>query len=343
MPLGLVRDPIYQQHDPGAYHPESPLRLKIADEFLANWPETEHLVEIEIRQAKHEELARVHGRTHIESVAAMDGRGGFFDADTCASPMSYQAALYAAGGLINLVDAALEGRVQNGLALVRPPGHHAMANQAMGFCLFNNVTVAAAHLLRARGLERVLIVDWDVHHGNGTESIFYNEPGVLYFSTHQSPFYPGTGPVEALGNGPGAGYNINVPLPPGQGDNDYIRIFEDLLTPIARQYAPEFILVSAGFDAHCEDILGSMEITDQGYGALSRVVNDLAAEFCPGRVVLTLEGGYCPEAQARSLIQCLAALNGNDQADELREKAKGTESSRFQRGAAIAASRYWQI
>ena len=343
MPIGIVRDPIYQQHNPGAYHPESPLRLKVADDFLAKWPGLAQTARVKLRQASHEELARVHSQRHIESVAAMDGRGGFFDADTAASAMSYQAALYAAGGLMNLVDAALDSEVQNGLALIRPPGHHAMPQNAMGFCLFNNVTVAAAHLLKARGLERVLIVDWDVHHGNGTEAIFYNEPGVLYFSTHQSPFYPGTGPVEALGNGPGAGFNINVPLPPGQTDSDYIRIFEDLLVPVTRQYKPQFILVSAGFDAHREDILGSMEISDQGFGALSRIVGDLAKEFCPGRVVLTLEGGYCPEAQARSLIQCMEALNGNDAAEELRIKAKGVQASRFQQSAAMAASRYWNV
>jgi acetoin utilization deacetylase AcuC-like enzyme len=236
------------------------------------------------------------------------GRSASLDPDTGTSPQSYEVALLAAGSLIDLCDAALSSEVSCGMALVRPPGHHATPERAMGFCLFNNVAVAAVHLLVKRGLKRVLLVDWDVHHGNGTENAFFRSKEVFYFSIHQSPLYPGTGPLAAVGSGAGEGYTLNAPMMAGQNDLAYLRVFEDLLTPVARRFEPEFILVSAGFDCHSDDPLGGMNITEAGFGGMASVLIDLAGEFCPGRMVLSLEGGYNPNAQARSVLAVLDAL-----------------------------------
>jgi acetoin utilization deacetylase AcuC-like enzyme len=343
MPIGLVREPIYQEHDNGPYHPESGVRLKVADQYIDSWTGRDILMPIAARKASHQEIARVHTMRHVEKVAATSGKGGFFDADTSASPQSYQAALMASGGLLNLVDAAFSGQVQHGLALLRPPGHHATRGRAMGFCLYNNVAVAAAHLLEEKGLDRVLIVDWDVHHGNGTEAIFYEDPRVMYFSTHQTPFYPGTGPADDVGKGAGEGFNINVPMPPGQDSLVYIKVFRDLLLPLARQFEPQFILVSAGFDAHAEDPLGSMQISGLGYGALTRLLVELSRELCPGRVVLALEGGYSPEAQARSILKCLDAMAGGDDSDKLLIRAQDTTGGRALINTLRIVERYWSI
>ena len=311
MPIGLVHDPIFQEHDPGDFHVESPQRLAVLEEALRLWPGLEGAVRVPLRAATPEELARVHAEHHIKRIASTSGRVASLDPDTGVSPQSYEIACLAAGSLIDLCDAALEGRVQNGMALIRPPGHHATPVRAMGFCLFNNVAVAAAHLLEARGLERVLVVDWDVHHGNGTEECFSRDERVFYFSTHQSPMYPGTGPLAMVGSGPGLGYTLNVPMMGGMQDSDYLRVFTDLLDPIARAYCPQFILVSAGFDAHDEDPLGGMELRRGGFAGMTKVLMDIAQEYCPGRLVLALEGGYQPAALARSVIAVLSTLQGD--------------------------------
>ena len=310
MALGIVTDPVFQDHDTGPYHCETSRRLEAIDQALAAWAGRDRLTFLPLRPATEEEILRAHTSSHLSRVASTKGQEVMLDPDTAASPRSFEVALLAAGSLVDLCDAALGGDVDQGFALVRPPGHHATENRAMGFCLFNNVAIAATHLLEARGLERVLIVDWDVHHGNGTEDIFYSSHNVLYFSTHQFPFYPGTGSVKSMGAGAGAGYTMNVPLRSGQGDDQYLRIYEDLLVPVAREYQPQFILVSAGFDPHREDPLGGMSVSAAGFGALAGIVKDLADELCPGRLVLTLEGGYALAAQARSVIKVLETLGG---------------------------------
>jgi acetoin utilization deacetylase AcuC-like enzyme len=308
MPLGLVRDAVFQEHDPGAYHCESPRRLEVMDQALAAWPGMAQAVTLPLRPATEEELRRVHVPGHLARIAGTAGRCAALDPDTGTSPQSYEVALLAAGGLIDLCDAALAGDVSGGMALVRPPGHHATPERAMGFCLFNNVAVAAAHLLQKRGLKKVLVVDWDVHHGNGTEDTFFRTKEVFYFSVHQSPLYPGTGPLAAVGGGPGEGYTLNAPMMAGQDDLAYLRVFEDLLVPVARRFEPDFILVSAGFDCHADDPLGGMNITEAGFSGMASVLRDLSEEFCPGRLVLALEGGYNPAAQARSVLAVLDAL-----------------------------------
>jgi acetoin utilization deacetylase AcuC-like enzyme len=344
MPIGLVHDPVFQEHDPGDYHVESPRRLEVLEQALAAWPGLGMALRLPLRPATHDELGRVHTLNHIQRIAATAGRAASLDPDTGTSPQSYEVALLAAGSLIDLCDAALDGHVQHGMALVRPPGHHATPERAMGFCLFNNVAIAAAHLLAARGLERVLVVDWDVHHGNGTEDCFSRDERVFYFSTHQSPMYPGTGPAAMVGSGPGLGYTMNVPMMGGQEDSDYLRVFQDLLYPVARAFAPQFILVSAGFDAHREDPLGGMGLRKGGYAGMTKVLMDIAQEFCPGRVVLTLEGGYQPAAQARSVLAVLATLQGDTMLAEacLQAARQAQPPAALHRTKAIVA-KYWAV
>lgn len=342
MAIGLVRDHIFQSHDPGSFHCESPARLAAIDQALAAWPGLAGVQKIPLRAALEEELKRVHTGSHLARIKGADGRVAMLDPDTHTSPGSFKAALLAAGSLVDLCDAALSGDVDHGFAFVRPPGHHATPSRAMGFCLFNNVAVAAAHLVQKRGLKRVLIVDWDVHHGNGTEDTFYEEDRVFYFSIHQSPFYPGTGPISALGGGAAKGFNLNVPLGGGKDDLVYLRIFLDLLVPVARQFRPEFILVSAGFDCHREDPLGGMRLSDEGFAAMTRVLVDLSEEFCPGRVVATLEGGYNPEAEGRSVIKVLEALQA-DPGGDLAQRAQGIEEPNGLIRSRKAASCYWQV
>lgn len=253
------------------------------------------------REATLHELELCHERDYIASVARTAGLDHYaFDPDTQTSPESYRTASLAAGGVLTAAEAVLEGVADNGFAIVRPPGHHALAARAMGFCLFNNIAITAAWLLQRRGLKRVAIIDWDVHHGNGTQDIFYYSSDVLYVSTHQFPHYPGTGSIDEIGEGPGEGFTLNVPMPATFGDPEYLRAFDELIIPVCREFKPEFVLVSAGFDCHFRDPLASMRVTENGFQAITRRINRLAAECCEGRVVAALEGGYDLKALADS-------------------------------------------
>jgi acetoin utilization deacetylase AcuC-like enzyme len=244
----------------------------------------------------------------VEQLLALDGEETQLDADTAMSPRSAQAALKAAGAGVQLVERLLDGTASNGFALVRPPGHHAERTHAMGFCLFNNVAVAA-EAARQR-VDRVLVVDWDVHHGNGTQSAFYGRADVLFMSAHQSPLYPGSGAAREVGSGEGLGYTVNCPLPPGQSDADYGAVFERLFLPVARAFRPELILVSAGFDPHRADPLGGMDVTERGFAAMCSALQDLAREQCQGRLGLLLEGGYDLDGLSGSVHACLEVLTG---------------------------------
>jgi acetoin utilization deacetylase AcuC-like enzyme len=309
-PVALVRDPLYLLHSEGAGHPESPERLRAIERMLASFPQRDRLRDVAARDATAEELARVHTKEYILRIAATRGQTVTLDPDTATSPDSWAAALRAAGGVLAAVDAVLAGGYAGAFAAVRPPGHHAEADRAMGFCLFNNAAVAARHALEARGVERVLLVDWDVHHGNGSMHSFYDTPQVLYFSVHQYPHYPGTGRVEELGRGPGAGFTVNVPLPGGQGDADYLAVFQEILLPLARAYQPGLILVSAGFDVHRDDPLADMLVTEAGFAGMTRLLMQAAEESCPGRLAFTLEGGYDPEGLASGVAAVLRTLLG---------------------------------
>jgi acetoin utilization deacetylase AcuC-like enzyme len=285
----LVDDARFDRHAPLGHHPERPERLFAARAGLEGAPAT--FERVPARPATDDELARVHDPRFVASLAKLRGESGFLDPDTYVSAESVDIARLAAGSLVAMVDALLDGPTTRGLALLRPPGHHARPARAMGFCLLNNIAVATAHA-RARGLERVAIVDWDVHHGNGTQEMFWREPGVLYVSTHQFPFYPGTGDIDEVGDGPGKGYTVNVPLSAGGGDDVYAAAFERVVLPVVEAYAPELVLVSAGFDAAARDPLAQMEVSSEAFGWMARALARIADATAKGRMALVLEGGY---------------------------------------------------
>ncbi len=310
MSVGLVYSPTYLEHDTGQ-HPENAGRLVSVMKLLEETEVVERTVPLPLRAATTAELARVHSESyisHVESLAKIGG--GWIDGDTVVSPASYDVALLAAGGLINSVDAVMTGQVESAFALVRPPGHHATRNAGAGFCLFNNIAVAAKHAIESHGLERVLVADFDVHHGNGTQDSFYYDPQVLYFSTHQYPFYPGTGRIDETGAGEGEGTTVNVPLPAWCGDEECLRAFEEILVPLARRFQPQLILVSAGYDGHWGDRLALMQVSVAGYGRMAQILTSLAHELCHGRLVFTLEGGYLYEALASSVGVTIDVLSG---------------------------------
>ena len=328
-PTGILREPIFIEHKTDAYHPESPERLVKLYKMLDNWPDAADLKVAPSREATGEELERIHSPGHIRTVAATaDMDSCHLDGDTPTSSRSYEAALYAAGGSIELTDQVLDGKLKNGFGLIRPPGHHAEKDRAMGFCLFNNVAVAAANATQVRKLARILIVDWDLHHGNGTQHSFYEDNRVMYMSTHQYPYYPGSGHFREVGEGPGEGYTINVPFPPGQGDTEYHAIFEKLFRPIAIEYKPELIMVSAGFDAYEHDPLGGMGITVEGYTLLASVLGSIADEVCDGKIVYLLEGGYNIPGLVDSVQGILKFLMGKVAPEDIKDP--GTETIQVQ-------------
>ncbi|MBX7081966.1 MAG: histone deacetylase [Nannocystaceae bacterium] len=305
----LLYDEKMIEHDPGPGHPERPDRLR-AIEAMLSLRTTTRLRIAAPRAATEEEISRVHTFEHIARVGELAGQYGSLDPDTHVSPSSVRAAVLAAGAAAQAVDEVCTGKARNAFALVRPPGHHAVAARPMGFCLFNNVAVAAAHAREVHGKSRVLIVDWDVHHGNGTESIFYETDAVLFCSLHQFPLYPGTGDAAAAGTGAGLGYTVNVPLQAGAQDGDYAKVFDELLLPIATQYEPELVLVSAGFDAHRNDPLGGMELTEDGFATLCGKLLQFASAREIG-MVMTLEGGYDLAGLAKSVHACIDVLAGS--------------------------------
>ncbi|MEW6034693.1 MAG: histone deacetylase [Chloroflexota bacterium] len=308
--VGLVYDPMYLEHDTGG-HVECARRLVAVTSLLQSSGLDKKLTQLKPRPASQEEIERVHDRGYIAGIRNVAARGGgWLDADTVMSEASYEVALLAAGGLITAVEAVSKGQVGAAFALVRPPGHHATETNAMGFCLFNNIAVAAHHLLASKACERILIVDFDVHHGNGTQDAFYSDPQVLYFSSHQSPLYPGTGSIEDTGSGAGEGFTVNVPLPPWCGDEEYLRAYQEILVPVARRFQPQFILVSSGYDAHWADGLAAHQVTVSGFAGIVKALKRLSDECCPGRLAFTLEGGYNLAALAASIRATLEVLLG---------------------------------
>jgi len=316
MSTAYVYDPLYLRHD-SAQHPENKRRLERIIGHLQDVGCLERMMHLQARDASIDEISAVHHPSYITQVHDIAERGGgWLDADTYMVAQSYAAALRAAGGLLRAVAAVMDGEVDNAFALVRPPGHHALANRAMGFCLFNNIAIAARYALHKYSLERVLIVDFDLHHGNGTQEAFYDDPQVLYFSTHQYPYYPGTGHWQEIGRGAGQGYTVNVPLSAGTGDTGYQRVFDEILVPLAQRFKPQLILVSAGYDAHWMDPLGMMLLSVSGYASMMRTLVMLARELCAGRLVLTLEGGYNLQALALSVAATFYVLLGDAEVDD---------------------------
>lgn len=307
---GLVYDDIYLEHKTGAGHPERPERLEAITARLQEVGLLEELSRIKPRAADEKWLTAVHTPEHIASLRRLHAEGYRYadSPDTPVSPASYEVALMAAGGVMAAVDAVVEGQVRNAFCAVRPPGHHATPDRAMGFCLLNNVAIAARYVQQEHKLPKVLIVDWDVHHGNGTQEIFYEDPDVFYFSVHQYPFYPGTGSVAQQGSGEGKGSTLNVPLPAGSGDAEFLGAFTEKLLPAVRQFQPDFVLVSAGFDAHKNDLLGQMRVTTEGFAEMTRIVRQIADQHCRGRLVSVLEGGYHLENLAAAVEAHLRTL-----------------------------------
>ncbi len=307
-PTLLFTDPAMLGHDPGSAHPESPRRLGQILDLLEEAPVDGTRVQ-KARRARREELLLVHAAAHVDLLETLDGEEAQLDPDTHVSARSHHAALLAAGASVQAVDAVYGGEAPNAFALVRPPGHHATPSGAMGFCLFNNAAIAAERALQL-GADRVAVLDWDVHHGNGTQDAFWTREDVLYLSAHQSPYYPGSGAAWEVGEGAGAGFTVNVPLPSGLHDADYGAAFHDLLLPVLEAYAPDLIIVSAGFDPHEADPIGGMRVTERGFAAMCARVSELAARVCGGRLVLLLEGGYHLSGLSRSVRACAEVLAG---------------------------------
>lgn len=308
---GIVRDDRYLDHRPSAFHPESPERLEAIYAMLDEPDMADRFLKVPARPADRDDLLRVHASVYVDRIAATEGNAQcVLDPDTFTSPGSYRAALLAAGGFCRAISMVVSGELHNAFALVRPPGHHAERNRAMGFCLFNNMAIGATYAQKHHHRERILIADWDLHHGNGTQHTFENDPSVLFFSTHQYPYYPGSGAFTEAGKAHGQGFTVNVPLSAGHGDGEYIAIFENILKPIALEFHPDLILVSAGFDNHTDDPLGGMLLTPEGFAGLTRSLMAIADICCEGKMVLTLEGGYHLKGLKDSVKAVLLELSG---------------------------------
>jgi acetoin utilization deacetylase AcuC-like enzyme len=308
-PISFISHPEYLRHETGRYHPEEPARLTAIISHLEATGMLAALTQAEPREASLDWLAMAHTPDYVRSIAEACTRGvRALDPDTYIGPDSYRAALLAVGGALLAVDHVMAGTAATAFVALRPPGHHAERERAMGFCLFNNIAIAARYAQNRYGLKRILIVDWDVHHGNGTQHAFEDDPTVLFFSTHQFPFYPGTGRTSEHGTGAGLGYTVNIPLAAGCGDREYQEVFEKVLYPAAQAFEPHLVLISAGFDAHRDDPLAGMNVSEDGYARMTTIVRDIAERFCAGRLVSLLEGGYNLEALARSVERHLQIL-----------------------------------
>jgi acetoin utilization deacetylase AcuC-like enzyme len=297
------------EHDTGP-HPEQPARITAIERELdgRGWQGFERVVSPAVERAV---LHAIHPASYVSAIEDLSARGGgHLDLDTVMSARSFEAAMAAAGGAVSLVERVVSGDAPTGFSAHRPPGHHASQTRAMGFCLFNNVAVAARYALDRLGLARVMIFDWDVHHGNGTSDIFHASDEVLFISIHQSPLYPGTGAASDIGSGPGIGYTVNLPVPPGSDDALYLSLIEYVVAPLARAFSPQLLLVSAGYDAHVEDPLAECHVTDEGFAAMTAAVRRLSAEISAA-LGFVLEGGYALGALARSVAATMAALSGS--------------------------------
>lgn len=308
----LVTDSRCLEHDPGAGHPESPRRYQAALEALKKSPFFARLKLLEPRALKTEDLLLAHDAAYVKLAEAeiRAGASQLSTGDTSVCPKSWQAALSAAGCALAAVDAVMEGKVANAFSLHRPPGHHATPARGMGFCVLNNVALAARHAQKRHGIERVLIADWDVHHGNGTQDCFYEDPSVFFFSTHQSPWYPGTGAASETGRGAGKGTTLNCPLPAGSGHAEIFAAFEKKLAPAMEAFRPELVLISAGFDSRKDDPLGQFTLSDQDFADLTKILMNIAAKHGRSRIVSVLEGGYNLSGLASALVAHVGALLG---------------------------------
>lgn len=315
-PTGVVWDPVFLTHQTDDSHPEHPRRLAPLYERLADPALASRFITLPPLPATDDEILLAHSPTYLARVkATADYPLTALSSDTLACAQSFHVAILAVGGLLTAIRQVVSGRLGNALILARPPGHHAERTRAMGYCIFNNVAIGARMALTQLGIQRLLIVDWDLHHGNGTQHLFERDPSVFFFSSHQFPHYPGTGHITETGLGPGEGSSMNLPLGRGCGDAEFITLYRRLLIPAAEAFRPELILVSAGFDTHIDDPLGSMRMTPAGFAGLTRLVLDLAGRLCAGRVVFCLEGGYNAHALTDSVLAMLDELTGRRHSD----------------------------
>jgi len=333
----VFSEPKMLEHRTGLHHAESPARLEAVLRAMDGL-DVEHRTAS--APASFEAIARVHDPKYVAAIRALRGQSLHLDADTPIGPGSIEAADLAAGVGMAAVDAVMRGECRSAFAAVRPPGHHAERAQAMGFCVFNNIAIAAEHARLTHGAERILIVDWDVHHGNGTQHIFYGRRDVLFFDVHQAPFYPGTGALAEHGKGAGEGYTINVPVPPGLGDGDYRLALDEVLVPIADAFTPDLVLVSAGFDAHRDDPLGEERVSDDGFAALAGIVQRIAQQHCQGKLVMLLEGGYDLRALGQSAKNCVDVLTGATAPTPGHASPTG---ERVVQAVRAAARPYWRV
>lgn len=307
---GFIYHDIFLQHKTGTDHPESPQRLTVIVTRLREKGLFAQLVTLTPSPPSSEWLTTIHTSQYVERVrrSCQEGVKYLDSMDTPISPKSYEVAVTAVAGVLLAIDGVMEGKFRNAFCAIRPPGHHALKERAMGFCLFNNVAIGVRYIQKKYKLSKVLIADWDVHHGNGTQAAFYDDPTVLYFSIHQYPFYPGSGSEKEKGTGKGFGYNINVPLKAGCGDKEYKKAFELRLRPKAMEFNPDFVLISAGFDAYKDDPLGGMNVTTKGFAELTKIVKEIAEKCCDGRLVSLLEGGYNLDGLANSVEAHISVL-----------------------------------
>ena len=307
----VYRDDLFLQHQPGYDHPESPDRLRVIYDELDKERIGNHFIFPQFDPVSHDILSLNHSKELLKRVADTQGRDhDFLDADTRTSALSYEAACLAAGALVDGIRKIEAGEIDNAFCLVRPPGHHAENDRSMGFCLFNNVAIAAHWAMKELAMKRIMIIDWDLHHGNGTQHSFYDSDKVLYLSSHQYPYYPGSGALLETGKGKGDGYTINIPLPGEQGDMEFARIYNELVVPVAREYNPELILLSAGFDVYNGDPLGAMKVSAEGFAWMTRTMVQVAEEVCNGNLLVTLEGGYNLTGMRDGALAVLAELCG---------------------------------
>jgi acetoin utilization deacetylase AcuC-like enzyme len=338
----IVHSARFAEHTPPPGHPEQPERADVMEAIASRWRER-GCQTMEPRAATDEQLARVHDAAYLRQIAATAGRAVALDPDTFTSPESCDVAHLAAGAAVNAVERVVAGGETTAMVLVRPPGHHAERDRAMGFCLFNNVAVAAAHA-RTLGLARVAIVDYDVHHGNGTQHMFERDPHVLYVSTHQFPYYPGTGAADEVGIGDGRGFTVNVPLEAGALDDDYRVAFSEIVIPVVRQFAPDLLIVSAGFDAHEHDPLAGMRLTTPAFAAMTADLRAVAADCCAARMVVVTEGGYDLHALGASIDVVAETLSAARATSAW--PSSGMPSSRGSAGAAAARAAlagFWNL
>jgi len=342
MSLVLISSTRFADHHNPPGHPERVERAEVMHAAVSEW--TRHGgIAREPRAATREELLRVHSEHHLAVIDRTAGHTASLDPDTFTSPQSRDVALLAAGAALGGVETIVQSKATHVLALVRPPGHHAERDRAMGFCLYNNVAVAAAHAM-ALGLQRIVVMDYDVHHGNGTQWIFYEDPRVLYISTHQYPFYPGTGAAEDVGRGNGAGFTVNIPLEAGATDGDYREVFDSIVIPVIDQFRPELVMISAGFDAHERDPLARMRLSTPGYTLLTKSLCEAADRHCHGRVVAVTEGGYDLTALKECLQSTISVLNGAAVQTALDAARGATSRSTATRAAVRAAhAKYWRL